>query len=178
MSGLGLGVFVDRENAETNAISRYLTRYEKYQYERNTNTREISTMGERSERRTPHPNPLPGVPGRGDRMHHESTATIDFGVNAACFSTIERQASHCHRVGRVRAGFRQISRNRRRSSPDDPCDRESNFWLSSPDAPSHPRIIANSWSQRFEKNGWRQIDAPLAGLNVSEGGVFVGLVAT
>jgi hypothetical protein len=45
-----------------------------------------------------------------------------------------------NRLGRVNPVFRQMIRNRRRSSPDDPCDRQSNFRRSSPHAPPRPRL--------------------------------------
>ncbi len=85
---------------------------------------------------------LPGVtrldrPAGGTRQ-----ARNDSAVDAVPFSAIERQTSHCHRVGRVGPGFRQIIRSRRRSSPNDPCDPQSNCWLSSPHAPPRPRVIA------------------------------------
>ena len=50
---------------------------------------------------------------------------------------------YCRRVGRIGLGFRQMIRSCRRSPPDDPCDTQSNFRLSSPHAPSRPCIIAN-----------------------------------
>jgi len=56
-------------------------------------------------------------------------------VGASPFPAIERQTSYCHRLGRVGAGFRQMIRHCCRSSPDNPCETESNFWLSSPHAP-------------------------------------------
>jgi|GEM_PF-4503441 len=46
---------------KTNKNNRYLKRFGKNEYQK------IKTIGELSDRRTPHPNPLPGVPGRGDK---------------------------------------------------------------------------------------------------------------
>ena len=85
---------------------------------------------------------LPGVtrldrPAGGSRQ-----ARNDSPVDAASFSAIERQTSHCHRLGRVGPGFRQIICHRRRSSSDDPSGTQSNFRLSSSHASPDPRVIA------------------------------------
>ena len=85
---------------------------------------------------------LPGVtrldrPAGGSRQ-----ARNDSTVDASPLPAIKRKTSHCHRVGRVGAGFRKIIRHRRRSSPNDPSDPQSNFRISSPHAPPRPRVIA------------------------------------
>ncbi len=79
-------------------------------------------------------------------------ARNDSAVDAAPFSAIERQASHCHRVGRVDSGFWQIIRHRGRPSLDDPIDPQSNFRLSAPHAPPRPRMIAIFWVARIREN--------------------------
>ena len=54
------------------------------------------------------------------------------------------------------------------SSPGDPCHTESIFPLSAPYAPRVRELLPSSESQRFEKNGRRQIDDPLAGQRIYE----------
>ena len=69
-------------------------------------------------------------------------ARNNFAVDTSAFSVIERQTSHCHRVGGVGAGFRQLIRHCGRSSPNDPRDPKSNFRLTSPHAT--PRLRVNA----------------------------------
>ena len=70
-------------------------------------------------------------------------ATNYSAFDAAPFPAIKRQTSHCHRLGRVGPGFRQIIRHRRWSPPNDPCDTESNFRLSTPHVSPRPRVVAH-----------------------------------